>query len=99
YDILLKVADCVRDLGYDVPDAPSRQTFVDELVSYPIPSWHPYDPVYCLSTEPWPGNRVSGSWILWRSSSSAWRWCFASVCSLRLPCPVRRECGSRCRQG
>lgn len=46
YDILLKVADCVRDLGYDVPDAPSRQTFVDELVSYPIPSWHPYDPVY-----------------------------------------------------
>jgi len=46
YDILLEVADCVRGLGYHVPEAPSRQSFVDDLVSYPVPSWHPYDPVY-----------------------------------------------------
>jgi hypothetical protein len=46
YDILLEIADCVRDLGYNVPEAPSRQSFVEDLVSHPIPSWHPYDPVY-----------------------------------------------------
>lgn len=42
YDLLLPVADCVRRLGYPVTDPPSKQSFVDNLVAYPIPSWHPY---------------------------------------------------------
>lgn len=43
YDLFIGVADCVRGLGYDVPEAPSRQAFVDGLVSYPIPIWHPHE--------------------------------------------------------
>jgi hypothetical protein len=46
YDVLLEVADCVRGLGYSVPEAPSRQAFVEQLISYPIPEWHPYDVLY-----------------------------------------------------
>jgi hypothetical protein len=46
YDRLLEVAECVRDLGYHVPDPPSRQAFVDALVAYPIPAWHPYNSAY-----------------------------------------------------
>ncbi len=46
YDLLLVVADCVRALGYDVPPAPSKQAFVEQLVDHPIPSWHPYDKVF-----------------------------------------------------
>jgi hypothetical protein len=46
YGLLLDVADCIRDLGYDVPDAPSQQAFVEALVTYPIPAWHPYDSFY-----------------------------------------------------
>jgi hypothetical protein len=46
YDLLVEVAECVRDLGYHVPEPPSRQSFVEDLVEYPIPSWHPYDVVY-----------------------------------------------------
>lgn len=43
YDIFLEVADCVRGLGMEVQEPPSRQAFVDSLVSYPIPIWHPHE--------------------------------------------------------
>lgn len=42
YGYLLEVADCVRDLGYPVPDPPDRQEFVDQLVATSISPWHPY---------------------------------------------------------
>jgi hypothetical protein len=45
YGDLLNVATCVRGQGYTVPDPPSEQTFVDALVNYPIPIWHPYQVV------------------------------------------------------
>lgn len=45
YNDLLKVAQCVRGQGYTVPDPPSEQTFVEALVNYPIPVWHPYQVV------------------------------------------------------
>lgn len=45
YEVLLEVADCVRDLGHHVPDAPSRQAFIDQMLEHPIPQWHPYDGV------------------------------------------------------
>jgi hypothetical protein len=54
YDLLLEVAVCVRDLGYQVPDPPSKQSFVDDLVAYPIPAWHPHN----ASTAPEDRQRI-----------------------------------------
>lgn len=43
YDLLLDVTDCVRGLGLEVEEPPSRQTFVEALVTHPIPIWHPHE--------------------------------------------------------
>lgn len=45
YDKQLAVAECLRELGYDIPDAPSREAFVEELVATGLSSWLPYDAV------------------------------------------------------
>lgn len=39
YDFWLDQAECLRELGYAVPDAPSRETFVE---NYPEVDWVPY---------------------------------------------------------
>ncbi|HLV57318.1 MAG TPA: hypothetical protein VKY81_00340 [Natronosporangium sp.] len=46
YDVLLGVADCMRDLGFAVSEPPSRQAFVEDVVTTTIPDWHPYDVVF-----------------------------------------------------
>lgn len=48
YDMLLDVATCVRGLGFEVPEAPSKQAYVEHLVNNGIGPWHPYDGI----TEP-----------------------------------------------
>lgn len=39
YDFWLEQADCLRSQGIDIPEAPSRETFVE---SYPRVDWVPY---------------------------------------------------------
>lgn len=45
YDVYLRAAECVRGLGHQVSDPPSKQAFVEELMRRRIASWHPYDEV------------------------------------------------------
>lgn len=45
YDKMLALADCLRGLGYPVPDPPSREAFVEELVATGGSSWFPYEAV------------------------------------------------------
>lgn len=45
YDELLRVADCVRALGYDVSEPPSKQAYVEGLMNGRLP-WHPYSNVF-----------------------------------------------------
>lgn len=45
YDALVEAADCVRGLGYPVPEAPSRQTVVENLMNGRLPGWNPYEDV------------------------------------------------------
>ena len=42
YDRLLVVAKCVRAAGYPIDEPPSKATFVEKLMAYPIPICHPY---------------------------------------------------------
>lgn len=42
YDAYLEVADCVRELGFYVPDPPSRNDYAERLASGGIAPWHPY---------------------------------------------------------
>lgn len=51
YDAFVTAAECVRDLGYEVPDPPSKQAFVEEMVSGDLPSWNPYNGVVGLSDD------------------------------------------------
>ena len=39
YEFWLDQADCLRALGYPIPDPPSRETFVE---NYPTVDWVPY---------------------------------------------------------
>ena len=39
YDFWLDQAECLRGLGYSVPDPPSRESFVE---NYPVVDWVPY---------------------------------------------------------
>lgn len=40
YDKWLRVAECVRDQGFDVDDPPSEQAFVEGMVAHQFP-WDP----------------------------------------------------------
>lgn len=53
FDALLEVADCVRGLGYQVAEPPSRQAAVEALQQPIIDlGWDPYeDPVRNAGTE------------------------------------------------
>jgi hypothetical protein len=43
YDLLTgAVADCVRNLGYTVPEPPSRQAYVELLTGGGLADWHPH---------------------------------------------------------
>lgn len=42
YDLYVKSAECLRARGKNIPDAPSREAFVDEYTSGKPPSWDPY---------------------------------------------------------
>jgi len=48
YAYLLEVAECLRDLGHDIPDAPSLDTYVDQM-SGAAPPADLWDPYYILS--------------------------------------------------
>lgn len=44
FDALLEAAECVRDMGYDVAEPPSRQAAVEEIMVPPIDlGWDPYE--------------------------------------------------------
>lgn len=46
FDALLEVAECVRELGYQVADPPSRQAAVEALQQNVIDlGWDPYEDV------------------------------------------------------
>jgi len=42
YDKLVASAECLRGLGYDISDPPSRQSYVETLVGGELPDWAPY---------------------------------------------------------
>jgi hypothetical protein len=42
YDRLVAAAECLRRLGYDISDPPSRQSYVETLVGGALPDWTPY---------------------------------------------------------
>lgn len=43
YDLLTgAVSDCVRELGYTVPEPPSKRAYVENLTSGGLADWHPY---------------------------------------------------------
>lgn len=48
YYYLLDVANCLRDLGYDIPEAPSLEAYVDQM-SAEEPSIDLWDPYRILS--------------------------------------------------
>lgn len=42
YDLYLEAADCLDGRGYPPPEPPSRQAFVEDVISSGLPSWDPY---------------------------------------------------------
>lgn len=42
FDASLEAAECLRDLGYEIADPPSRQAFVEALVNDEPPPWYPH---------------------------------------------------------
>lgn len=42
FDRLVAAAQCLRGLGYQVSDPPSRQSYVETLVNGELPDWAPY---------------------------------------------------------
>lgn len=50
YYYMLDVAKCLRDLGYDIPEAPSLDAYVDEM-SAQVPSIDLWDPYRSLSDQ------------------------------------------------
>lgn len=48
YAYMLEVADCLRDLGHDIPEAPSLDTYVEQM-SGAAPPDDLWDPYYILS--------------------------------------------------
>lgn len=44
FDALLEAAECVREMGYEVADPPSRQAAIEEIMVPPIDlGWNPYE--------------------------------------------------------
>lgn len=64
YAEFLRVVPCVEAQGVQVAPPPSKAAFVEQLTTYPIPKWHPYDgaPEKSAALEkacpirPWPGK-------------------------------------------
>lgn len=42
FDRLVAAAQCLRGLGYQVSDPPSKQSYVETLVNGELPDWAPY---------------------------------------------------------
>jgi hypothetical protein len=42
YDKLVASAECLRGLGFEISEPPSRQAFVETLVGGELPAWAPY---------------------------------------------------------
>lgn len=57
YAAELEVAECLRGEGYDVPEAPTEQAFVDSYVSGTGEPWSPYASVPALGDSEW--NRLN----------------------------------------
>lgn len=57
YTAELEVAECLRDEGYAVPEAPTEQAFVDSYVSGTGEPWSPYASVPALDDSEW--NRLN----------------------------------------
>lgn len=53
YTAELGVAECLRQEGYDVPEAPTEQSFVDSYVSGTGKPWSPYASVPALGDSEW----------------------------------------------
>lgn len=51
YEVMLEVAQCIRDLGFHVPEAPSKQAWVEERVREGIGPWHPYDALVKVNSD------------------------------------------------
>ncbi|WP_166345308.1 hypothetical protein [Phytoactinopolyspora limicola] len=41
YDLRVENAACIEALGYELPDAPSRQAFIDQTINDRFASWEP----------------------------------------------------------
>lgn len=57
YKAELEVAECLRQEGYGVPEAPTEQAFVDSYVSGTGEPWSPYASVPALGDSEW--NRLN----------------------------------------
>lgn len=52
FEALLEAAECVRSLGFQVPEPPSRQSFVSSIVNGELPSWNPYERLVASASRP-----------------------------------------------
>lgn len=52
YDQVVASADCLRGLGYPISEAPSRETYVEQLVEWQLPDWDPYAEVFTAAGGP-----------------------------------------------
>lgn len=43
YDEFVRITPCVEAEGVSVDPPPSKAAFVEQLVAFPIPVWHPFD--------------------------------------------------------
>lgn len=57
YYYMLDVADCLRDLGYDIPEAPSVETYVDQSAAQ-SDMWDPYTHLGLRGADTWELQRV-----------------------------------------
>jgi hypothetical protein len=57
YDKLLASAECLRGLGYEVSEPPSRQLYAETLAGGKFPDWDPYSDVRSVLTT------RGGAWI------------------------------------
>lgn len=67
YEYMVEVADCLRGLGHDVPDAPTLDAYVDQASADPPPAdlWDPYAIV---------GRRGVDIWAIQRDECPPYPW-------------------------
>lgn len=61
YDYMIEVANCLRELGYTIPEAPTRETYVDSRSADRPPSefWDPYAILARQGVDTWALQRES----------------------------------------